>query len=424
MKDSHLKNGLIYITYAVFLFLVVTNLGYIWGFINKFINVSMPVIYGFIIAYVVNFLYKWIIDKVMIQFGKDGSVASKLRKPLAIIFSYFIFGALIVFLVNSLIPQLAESVNTFIDNFQSYVDSLLKWVSDIMVKLKLSPITQDEVMAKIQEFFSKFTTEDITNLISQISPHIVGITKSIGGQIYNIVLGLFISVYFIISKEELIRNLKKLSDALFSKKTSYKIKKVGAITNTIFGKFMAGKALDSIIVGILCFLGMKLLGMDYYVLIGVIVGVTNFIPFFGPFIGAIPSAFILLMVDPFQSLWFILFIFILQQIDSNILQPLIFGDSMGVSGFWVIVSCIIGGGLFGIVGLIVSLPTFSIMYMLLGKVVNKRLISKGLPTDNSNNLKPIEVELNHRAKKKHTIIKWVYKKFELIGNSISKKIKK
>lgn len=419
-----LKNGLIYITYAVFLLLVISNLGYIWGFLDKVINVTMPVIYGFIIAYVVNFPFKFLMTKIMPDFGKEGSRMSKLRMPLSLIFSYLVVGGLIVFLISSLAPQIVDSVNTFINNFQSYVDSLMGWVSDIMIKLKLDPITQDEVTEKVQEFFQKFSTEDIANLVSKISPHIVGITKSIGGQIYNWVLGIFVSVYFIISKEELIRHLKKIIDAVFSSKNAYRLKKVGTITNTIFGKYMVGKALDSIIVGILCFLGMKILGMDYYVLIGVIVGVTNFIPFFGPFIGAIPSAFILLMVDPIQAIWFVVFIFILQQMDANILQPLILGDSMGVSGFWVVVSCIVGGGMFGIVGMIVSLPIFAIIYLLTGRVVNRQLESKGLPTDGSNNAKPIEIEFNHKTKKRNGIIKSAFGKFKLMGKSIHKKLKK
>ena len=196
----------------------------------------------------------------------------------------------------------------------------------------------------------------------------------------NWVIGIVVSVYMLYSKETLIRQIKKLVIALLPQKVSDKVLEVGTVSNRIFVQYLLGRIYDSLIVLVLCFVGMSILQMPYALLISVVVGVTNIIPVFGPFLGGIPSALILLMVDPMKGLWFIVFIIVLQQIDGNIICPLIVGDSLGISGIWVLAGVTLGGGLGGVAGMVIGVPLLGVGFLLLSEFVNKRLRKKGLQT--------------------------------------------
>ena len=193
---------------------------------------------------------------------------------------------------------------------------------------------------------------------------------------YNWLIGLIVSIYMLAGRDKLIRQLKKLVSACVPKRFLGKVMEVAALTNGTFGKFIIGRIIDSSIILVLCFVCMTIFQMPYALLISVIVGVTNVIPIFGPFIGAIPSAFILLMVDPIKGLWFIVFIIVLQQIDGNIIGPRVVGNSIGLSGIWVMFGVIVGGGQLGVVGMLIGVPVLAVLYTVLGSWVNKRLKKK------------------------------------------------
>ena len=199
-------------------------------------------------------------------------------------------------------------------------------------------------------------------------------------EIMNILIGLIVSVYVLFSKEKFSKQSKKITYAIFKPSNANMILHLTIKSNEIFGGFIIGKIIDSAIIGVLCFAGLSILNMPYAMLVSVIVGVTNVIPFFGPYIGAIPSAILILLAEPKMGIYFIIFIIALQQFDGNILGPKILGNSTGLSAFWVIVSILLGGGLFGIVGMLFGVPTFAVIYYVIKLLVDNKLEKKELPT--------------------------------------------
>ena len=197
----------------------------------------------------------------------------------------------------------------------------------------------------------------------------------------NIVISLIVSVYLLVSKKRFLGQLKKLLYVFLKPDTANAALSIFRQINKIFGGFISGKIIDSLIIGVLCFIGVSILKMPYPLLISVIVGVTNVIPFFGPYIGAIPSAFLVLLIDPGKCLIFLIFILALQQLDGNVIGPAILGDSTGVSPFWIIVSILVGGGLFGFIGMLLGVPTFAVIYYLVKTFSEYYLRKKDLPTD-------------------------------------------
>ena len=199
--------------------------------------------------------------------------------------------------------------------------------------------------------------------------------------IKDFILGLIVSVYLLLSKENLLAQIKKMTLAIFPKRTCQRIFNVYHKSNKMFIGFISGKIIDSIIIGILCFIIMRIIGINYSVLISLIIGVTNIIPFFGPFIGAIPSAMLVFFDDPRDVIPFLIFILILQQFDGNILGPRILGDSTGLPAFWVLFAIFLGGGLFGFTGMLLGVPTFALIYALFRDFIENNLKNKRLPTE-------------------------------------------
>ena len=221
--------------------------------------------------------------------------------------------------------------------------------------------------------------------------------------IYNLVIGIIVSVYMLGNKETFKANAKRVMYTLFSVDTVKKIFDGLDFTDKTFMGFINGKLVDTAIIGLICYIGCVLLRMPYALLISVIVGVTNVIPFFGPFIGAVPSALLVLLVDPFKCLIFVIFIIVLQQVDGNIIGPKVLGSSIGINGFWVMFSIILGGGLFGFWGMLLGVPVFVVIYTALGKLVTKKLVKRELPTDtdeymNIDHIDPVTREIIEKEK--------------------------
>ena len=198
-------------------------------------------------------------------------------------------------------------------------------------------------------------------------------------EVLNFLIGLIVSVYLLFSKEQYSAQCKKMTYAFLKTNHANMLLHLTKKSNEIFGGFIIGKIIDSAIIGVLCFIGLSLIKMPYTLLVSVIVGVTNVIPFFGPYIGAIPSAFLILLSDPKKGLYFIIFILVLQQIDGNVIGPKILGNSTGLSPFWVVFSILIGGGMFGFVGMIMGVPTFAVIYYIISMITSQRLERKNLP---------------------------------------------
>ena len=372
MKTPNLKfkENILIATYSLFLAFLLINFVNIIGFLGELISIIKPFIIGLGIAFVINLLVKIYENKLIPTLDKKNRLA-KSKRGIALIMSLTTLAVLIWLLLAFVIPQLIDSMKILVESIPGYMKSLENLVMPYISETKfLSSIWENIVVAwkDILQFASQFVGQSISGIVNT--------TFSITNGVYTIIISFVISIYMIISKEELIFGVKKITYVLFGKKNAEKIIKIGRLTNTTFSKFIGGQCMEAIIVGILCFIGMLILRMPYPLLISVIIGATNMIPIFGPFIGTIPSAFILLMVDPSKALWFIVFIIILQQIESGLIYPRVVGGSIGLSAIWVLFAITIGGELFGLIGMLLGVPTVAVIYVLVKDNVENKLKEK------------------------------------------------
>lgn len=349
-----------------------------WEIIATIAKIIAPLVYGIMLAFIINYPYEFFYNKAFKRIGVKNPKLLTLRKVLSIVVTYLLLCIIVAFLVAILIPQVVDSINAFVDELPVYMthfSSMFTHVTDWVYDTFSVDLTDTKA---IEEFAGKLFLGENASLIS--TSHLLNIAlNSIWDflyGLYNAIIAIIVSVYIIGTKDKLLRQTKKLTLAYVPKKFHNFIRDVKNETYNICGKFIIGKIIDSAIIGVLCFIGLKIIGIDYAVLISVVVGITNVIPFFGPFIGAIPCALLLLLVDPWDCLWFVIFIFGLQQLDGNLIGPKILGDSIGISGIWVLVGVTIGGGLFGFAGMVFGVPVCAVIYTLLGKAVNARLSNK------------------------------------------------
>lgn len=367
---------------CILFYFLLLRAGHISGVLQKFIHVSKPIIYGLAIAYLLNPIVKAIDHKFVPFLEKrfpNFKQAKSLSRGVGILLSILILVAVIVALFNMMIPELYRSVRDMIMTVPSQLNKFIMALSEM--NTDSSPIGNvvQSVMTEATNFIQNWLR---TDLLTQINDLMSGLTVgilSIMREIMNFLIGLIVSAYVLFSKERFSKQSKKITYALLKADQANMLLHLTIKSNEIFGGFIIGKIIDSIIIGVLCFIGLSILKMPYTLLVSVIVGVTNVIPFFGPYIGAIPSAILILLTEPKMGIYFIIFIIALQQFDGNVLGPKILGDSTGLSAFWVVFSILIGGGLFGVPGMILGVPTFAVIYYIVGMIINHRLEKKKLP---------------------------------------------
>jgi len=371
------SNALALVIALAFLFLL-QNMGDIFGFFKKFFSILSPFVTGFIIAYLLSrpvaFLEKFFNKHLFKKAKKQHSI----NKALSIAIVFLLALVILSLVIYSIIPQLIDSVTTLAKNADGYIKTVTDFINALAARFHFNADILKGFIGSSQELFKKLVT-----YISSSLPAVVNFSVSIGSGISNFIIGLIISIYMLSGKERFCAQTKKLLAALFPKKFVDGISSIAKYTHETFGNYLTGQILDCLILGAICFILMTILGMDYALLISMIVTLTNFIPFVGPFIGAIPSAFILLMVQPQRVIWFIVMILLLQQLDGNILVPKIVGKTTGLSSFWVIFAILVGGGLFGVGGVLLAVPTFSVIHLLFKKFLERQLKKKNLPVETS-----------------------------------------
>lgn len=378
MKKNH-KYAIIIgiITYALILLFVLLNFDAVWDVVVNIFSVLTPVIYGFIIAYILSFPYNFLYNRCFSKMGTKRKLFSRFRKPLAMLLSYVLCFGVLIFLIVILVPQLSDSIATLIDNVPSYAQNVMKSVDSVIAFVKdrfgynlADAVTYNQLMKWLT---GSNVTGFVKDAASYVFPAALSTAKVFTTGLYNWIIGLFISIYLLSGKEKLCRQMRYLVVAYLPLKYSKKVLYITDLCNKKCGKFIIGKIIDSLIIGVICFIGLSIFKFDYALLISVIVGVANVIPFFGPIIGAVPSAFLLLIIDPIECLWFIVFVLVLQQFDGNILGPKILGESVGISGFWILFSVLVGSGLFGLPGMLLGVPVFAVIYTLVDSSVTRRL---------------------------------------------------
>lgn len=377
--------AILVISVSIFVFYGVFHLDEIKSAISKWITILMPIIYGLAIGYllspVVNYQEKHIFNPFFYEKCRiEKNKKSRKRIRALAIFVTLSFALLLLFgLFSLLIPQLFISISNLITSFPEIYDNFIQSVEEVFMD---NPDLETDVIGYLNaasEYTEKFLNTQILPRVNQIFVQLSSGVLNFIGVLKNIFIGIIVSIYIMSSKELFGAQAKKLAYAVLKPYRANILIKNLRLTNEMFSGFISGKLLDSFIIGIMCFLAMKLMNMPYPVLISVIIGITNIIPFFGPYLGAIPCGILILLVNPIQCIYFIVFIIILQTFDGNVLGPKILGQSTGLSSFWVIVAILLGGGLFGILGMFIGVPVFAVIYALIKAFINRTLIAHDLP---------------------------------------------
>lgn len=354
---------------------IIGNVHILWTSIQRGINTVLsilsPFIYGFFIAYIINPGVRLIEKKVLSKIDRRGG-HSRLRRMLSIFIMYVLSLGFLTWIFAYVMPQITESVTRLIRNLQN-IGNIEAQIESALLEY---PFLQNLHIADLIGENLKPIFEKSSSFLNIALSYIFSSAWGITSGLLNILLGLMIAFYMLNEKEKFASYTKKILYVFLKPETAEKVISVGSESNQIFERFLIGKSIDSIIIGILCFIGLNLLQIRYALLISVIIGVTNMIPYFGPFIGAIPAILITLLSSPIQALWIALFIFGLQQFDGIILGPKILGDSTGLSPFWVIFAIIIGGALFGVIGMLLGVPVFAVLRTLFNRYIDRKYLEK------------------------------------------------
>ena len=343
-----------------------------------FVQILAPVLYGAVMAYLLAPVVNWIERIVVPRSRKLGKQKTWLR-GFSILITWLLVAAILYALMLVLLPELYKSVAQLIANGEGYYKQILAWATDL---LENNPDFGRWATKLIEEYYNDALLWVRNQLLPGVEVAIQAVTGGVVGILVflkNLLVGMIVSIYLLAAKEHFGATACKLCYAFLREDRAALIIRGAKATDRIFSGFVRGKLLDSLIIGLLCFFFSNIFGFPYAPLISLVVGVTNVIPYFGPFLGAIPSAFLILLDSPIQCLYFCIFILALQQFDGNILGPAILGESTGLSSFWVIVAILIGGGLFGVVGMFIGVPLFACIYTAVRTYAAYRLRLKGLP---------------------------------------------
>ena len=383
---SMTKRVLVYIVAGIGIlaaYFILINLKRVSGILSSVSGILRPFIIAAIFAYIVNGPMMFF-ERLFGRLTDKKKPRPVLKRVLAIIAAWVASLAVLVLFFVIIVPDVKISITTLINNLPSYFESLKAFIVALAEKYQLDisylnsfmnfQVTADGIM----EIIDKYSDA----LIPQLA-NIANISVQIGSFIADVIIAIIISVYLLFSKETLIAQLKKVLYALFNRKLADISVRVARETHRTFSGFINGKLLDSLIIGILCFIGMSILKFEYALLISFIVGVTNVIPFFGPMFGAVPSVLLLLMIDPWHALWFAVFIFALQQLDGNVIGPKILGDSTGLPALWVMFAILVGGALWGVAGMFVGVPLFAVIYRFSKEILENLLKKKNMPENTS-----------------------------------------
>ena len=384
-KYAQISRYAVLVLFSVILFfLLISNLAGVKSFLDTVFTVLSPLIYGFIIAYILSPFQRFCEEKIL-RFRHGSKAEKRLKRPLSVLFSMLLLFLVLALLVGLVIPQVGRSfleletqISVYITAAQNLVD---KFIRDF-------PLFNGQYN-NLSEFMD--VNEISTDLKSLIST-LYGYLESLGNQVLayagrfvievkNALIGTIVAVYLLLAKEKLIAKCKRIAAALLDRRRYLNLVYLMRFTNKTIGGFLLGKIIASAIIGLLTFIVMSIVGMPFTPLISVIIGVTNIIPFFGPFIGAIPSAFIIFIAEPKMTLWFILMIFVIQQLDGNVIGPKILGDSTGLSALGVLVSITIAGGFFGFAGMILGVPAAAVICALVHQKTDARLRAKKAETE-------------------------------------------
>ena len=352
------------------------NIGVIYDSIRKIVSVFSFVIYGLVFAYLMNPVLKQAEKLFQGLFARTNLTdrgARRLSRILGVLIALLVFIAVVYGIIAMVIPQLTESIkeNFSQENLQSYYDKTTLWLNRTLKGTFLENwlVTNDPIRA-VQEWLTREL--DVFSTLESAFTEVYGIAK----VIFSMIIGVVVAVYLLISKERFIAQIKKLVVSVFSPRRADRVFEIGRLINKSFGGFMVGKLIDSLIIGVISYIGMLAFGLPYALFSSAMIGIFNIIPFFGPFIGIAIGAILIILQSPIQCLYFLIFEIALQQVDGNIIGPKILGGRLGISDFWILVSITVFGSFFGFGGMIMGVPVFTVIYTLSSEAINKSLRKK------------------------------------------------
>lgn len=361
-----------------FALLRLTNLS---SYFAAALDVLKPILYGLLFAFLLNPIVKQV-DKRLLPFLEKRITqrnAEKISRVAGVFSSVIILILIVTALINMLIPELYRSIRGLVFTLPGQINNLMNQADLLSSDDSQMGVILRTLLEQASDMFQNWLRNNLFRQANDIMTTLTTGLIDIVSEIFNAAVGIIVSIYVLYSKETFGRQGKKITYAMFSPRHANLVLHITQKANEVFGGFLTGEILDSMLVGVLCFLGISLLDIPYAVLVSVVVGVTNVIPFFGPYIGAGISAVLILLIDPVKTLYFLVFVLILQQFDGNFLKPKILGNSTGLSSFWVIFSILLGGGLFGFMGMLLGVPTFAVIYYIFQLLINSRLQKKNLP---------------------------------------------
>ena len=365
-KDNK-KEILKIILFTIVLIFVFIHIKEIWSFLGFLIHLLMPFILGIVIAFVLNILIH-LIEKKLLNKVK---MKDKSKRTISLVLSLAIIFTFIIVLLLLIIPQLKNTVDLFVDNMPMYEEN----VKDLLHYFNVDPSMIQNIEEGVKDF-GNTAIEFIKNNGDQILEVTLGVASNVITVLVNFVIAVVFAIYLLVQKEKLLYQVNKVLKAYLPMKRVGKIQEICKLSNKICANFVSGQCLEAVIIGVLCFIGMLILGIPYAATISVLIGVTALIPVYGAFIGTIVGAFLIFMVSPIKALIFIIFILVLQQFEGNLIYPKVVGKSVGLPGIWEFVAVTIGASLAGVVGMLISVPVASICYSILATDVNYRIEAK------------------------------------------------
>lgn len=380
----------------LFFFMVYRYHGFA-SFWRKLVWIVQPITIGVILAYLLNPVVRFIeayVVKFLIARVKNKRRARKAGRGVGVAGALLFLAVILILLFSVIVPSVSRSIQNMITVFPSEINNLIEWIEEFS---KGDSELAEMVSEGIETASTMFQTYVQTELLPQAKVYLASITN---GVIYgvklltNVLVGVIVSVYVLMSKETFAGQAKKIIYAILKPERGNIVITTVRKSNEIFGGFISGKLLDSAIIGVLAYIVLAIMKMPDTMLLAVIIGVTNVIPFFGPFIGAVPSFIIVVLQNPVQGLYFLIFIFILQQIDGNIIGPKILGDSTGITPFWVVTSILIFGGLWGFPGMLLGVPVMAVLQYIVRNLLDYALKKRGLVSDTASYVELVRVDKN------------------------------
>ena len=334
--------------------------------IANFFRVLQPLFIGIAIAFIANMPMRFL-ERRLFKKWQDCGLKRAVCMALALLF----VAGIIVAIMFLIIPKMVDSLASIVENFDSHVAALSQWGAEIWDRINLDESVEKLISDGFEQAFGK-----LDQIVARAAPWVVESAVSIVSLLANMLIAFIMSLYALYNKEKFIMQARKFVRAVFSEKTSERVLEICSRTNMAMNNYFYGMIIDCFSLGILCFIGMSIFKFPYALLISVIIGATQIVPIVGPWLGAIVGGLFILFVDPPRTIWFVVLILVVQQLDNNLVYPRVVGNAVGLSGIWVLIAILLGGGLWGLGGIILAVPIMAVCYTTVGEWVNKRLEQK------------------------------------------------